>query len=334
MVDVSSVNFEFCTSEPSEAWIENVTTDFVLHGPAFYRWDWTKRQSLRSACGGQLSQFTWYVHYHDAAGEHRAGVPVKKCGIGFQPVMFSSGFDRLEAYFTTFFHSLGLPHFDNGSPENVRVVEPMRNLSQTEAMGVVETADGKLRLRVRTVMGDGPGVAVEFLITNLGTEPLSELRLTTYANIESAHDEANDFSFLDARTGGLLVYDPPTGTCVVMDGLRPPVKGYSGTWNSFVKLQNASGVPCDEWKPFTGPTPKLAARFAVECAATRGIYLPALTLRPGHNVFKEPYLTLVGSAGWYNPVPDKGQPGYGIAGAIPHTDRLCLSRRHLPPHNG
>jgi hypothetical protein len=42
-----------------------------------------------------------------------------------------------------------------------------------------------------------------------------------------------------------------------------------------------------------------------------------LTLRPGHNVFKEPYLTLVGSAGWYNPVPNIGQPGYGIAGAIP-----------------
>ncbi len=50
-----------------------------------------------------------------------------------------------------------------------------------------------------------------------------------------------------------------------------------------------------------------------------------LTLRRGHSVFKEPYLTLVGSAGgwealvrsWRNPVPDTGQPGYGIAGAIP-----------------
>jgi hypothetical protein len=42
-----------------------------------------------------------------------------------------------------------------------------------------------------------------------------------------------------------------------------------------------------------------------------------LTLRPGHSVFKEPYLTLVGSAGWGNPVPNKGQPGYGVAGAIP-----------------
>lgn len=42
-----------------------------------------------------------------------------------------------------------------------------------------------------------------------------------------------------------------------------------------------------------------------------------LTLRPGHNIFKEPYLTLVGSAGWGNPVPNRGQPGYGFADVIP-----------------
>ena len=40
-----------------------------------------------------------------------------------------------------------------------------------------------------------------------------------------------------------------------------------------------------------------------------------LTLRPGHGPFKEPYLTLVGAAGWGNPA--KPGPGYGIAGAIP-----------------
>jgi hypothetical protein len=33
-------------------------------------------------------------------------------------------------------------------------------------------------------------------------------------------------------------------------------------------------------------------------------------------VFKEPYLTLVGPAGWGNPIGG-GKPGYGIAGAIP-----------------
>jgi hypothetical protein len=42
-----------------------------------------------------------------------------------------------------------------------------------------------------------------------------------------------------------------------------------------------------------------------------------LALRPGVSVFKEPYLTLVGSAGWGNPSRGAGRPGYGIAGAIP-----------------
>jgi hypothetical protein len=51
---------------------------------------------------------------------------------------------------------------------------------------------------------------------------------------------------------------------------------------------------------------------------------PDLTLRPGHNVFKEPYLTLVGPAGWGNPVAP-GRPGYGIAGAIPVESRYGMS---------
>lgn len=42
-----------------------------------------------------------------------------------------------------------------------------------------------------------------------------------------------------------------------------------------------------------------------------------LTLRPGHGPFKEPYLTLVGAAGWGNPVPGSAEKGYGFAGAIP-----------------
>jgi len=51
-----------------------------------------------------------------------------------------------------------------------------------------------------------------------------------------------------------------------------------------------------------------------------------LTLRPGWDVFKEPYLTLVGSAAWVPggptardraPLPKPDQPGYGIAAPIP-----------------
>ncbi|MCY2951544.1 MAG: hypothetical protein NTU53_06150 [Planctomycetota bacterium] len=59
-------------------------------------------------------------------------------------------------------------------------------------------------------------------------------------------------------------------------------------------------------------------RYCVKChqGKAKGSDEPNLVLRPGHSVFKEPYLTLVGSAGWQNPVAP-GRPGYGIAGAIP-----------------
>jgi hypothetical protein len=42
-----------------------------------------------------------------------------------------------------------------------------------------------------------------------------------------------------------------------------------------------------------------------------------LTLRPGTNIFKEPYLTLVGPAGWGNPIAHPDQPGYGFADVMP-----------------
>jgi len=59
-------------------------------------------------------------------------------------------------------------------------------------------------------------------------------------------------------------------------------------------------------------------RYCVKCHQGKepGAAEPNLALRPGHSVFKEPYLTLVGSAGWANPVGG-GRPGCGIAGAIP-----------------
>jgi len=45
-----------------------------------------------------------------------------------------------------------------------------------------------------------------------------------------------------------------------------------------------------------------------------------LTLRPAPDqfkLFKEPYITLIGPAAWPVEAPGKGQPGYGLAGAIP-----------------
>jgi len=196
--------------------------------------------------GGQLSQYTFYVHYRDSSGEHRAGTPQE----------------------------------GDTTPENLRILDPPRNASATEALGEVQTADGKLRIRVRASLPLKTVAALEFVLKNVGADPLENVRLSTYANLETHHDEANDSSALDASTAGLLVFDPPTGTCAAMAGLHEPVTGYSGVWNSIGKLQAAEGVPLAQWKPFSGPPPELMRRIAREALAARGIYLPYSNANP------------------------------------------------------
>ena len=94
------------------------------------------------------------------------------------------------------------------------------------------------------------------------------------------------------RQGGLAVERPPTK-------LSPPPWG-----------EESIG-----YERFVQP---VLDRYCVKChrGKAKASDEPDLGLRAGHNVFKEPYLTLVGPAGWGNPVGG-GRPGYGIAGAIP-----------------
>lgn len=224
---------------PSKVWIANESTDFALEGPCFFRWR-LERQALACARGGQLSQFTWYVHYTDAVGSHRAGTPQD----------------------------------GDSTPEDLVIEQAPRALSGTEAAGAVRTADGKLRVAVRALVGPGTAVAIEFRATNLAQDALSDLTLTTYANLESAHDEANDLSVLDATTDGLLVLDPGTNTACCMAGLSPPARGYSGTWNSFAWLQKAEGIDRAQWQPFAGPSPEMMLRAQQQMLEAQGIYLP------------------------------------------------------------
>ena len=93
------------------------------------------------------------------------------------------------------------------------------------------------------------------------------------------------------RQGGLALHRPPSAPA------PPP-------W----------GTESISYERFAQP---VLDRYCISCHQSRspGGASPDLTLRPGHNVFKEPYLTLVGPAGWGNPVA--GGAGYGIAGAIP-----------------
>ena len=197
-------------------WIRNAATDFALEGPGHFFWE-GRRQSLTCKRGGQCSRFGWYVHYHDGAAK-RAGTPIAG-GRG-------------------------------AAGENLRILAPIVAVRPDQAVGTVQTADGRLRVRIRAVMGKGAVVGVELVVTNVGRRPLKDVRLTAYSNLEAAHDHENDYSVLDPRTAGLVVADPPTGLCVVMAGLAKPSAGYSGTWASQRQLETAAGEPLAKWKPF------------------------------------------------------------------------------------
>jgi len=201
---------------PSLVWIENDVTDFALAGPGHFFWEGVKRQSLVCSKGGQLSRFGYYLGYHDGA-LRRAGTPINSAKL-----------------------------------ENLRIVQPMRPIDGTQAVGTVETSDKKLRTRIRPVMGDGPVVAIEFVLTNVSDQPLDQMRLSVYSNLESAHTHEGDYSTLDRLTGGLLVFDPATKMCVVMAGLSTPSLGYSGNWASQKQLAEGAGIAPDKWNEFTG----------------------------------------------------------------------------------
>lgn len=213
-------------------WIKKEVTDFALQGPGHFFWEGA-RQSLAGEYGGQLSRFGYFVHY----GDRRAGTPING--------------DR--------------------TPENLVVAEPLRAIGSGEAVGTVETRDGQLRVRVRATLGAGAVAAVEFVIRNQSREPLRDVRLTAYANLEAAHDHDNDYSFLDARSGALLTVDGPSGICVAMAGLDRPVSGHSGQWASEEQLRTASGVPIAVWRTFDG-IPADVRKALTKSKSPRGIY--------------------------------------------------------------
>ena len=213
-------------------WIKNDVTDFALQGPGYFFWE-GGRQSLTSERGGQLSRFGYFLHYDG----HRAGTPI-------------SG-DR--------------------TPENLVVIEPLRATGDGSAVGVVETRDGRLRLRLHAIMGAGAVPAVEFVVVNRSGVTLHNLRFTAYANLEAAHDPENDYSILDPGSGALLTVDSATGICVAMAGLGRPVSGHSGRWPSEEPLSTATGVPFDEWKTFDGVPAEVRKEFS-KAKPPRGIF--------------------------------------------------------------
>jgi len=216
------------SAEEEIVWLHNSATDFALEASGcFSSTDY--RPGLADDGNGQLHQFYYYVHYND--GEpRRAGVPIWPRRNSHKPNK-------------------------RGPLDNLRVIEPVRAVSQTEAMGVTETDDKKLVLRVRAVMGKGAVAGVEFVVTNIGVTPLSVVSLSVYSYIRCGEQDSYDYSTLDSKTGGLLVVDSADGRCVAMTGLRQADAGYTGTrqsWSTGKRLARGTGLAAEQWKPYAG----------------------------------------------------------------------------------
>lgn len=208
------------------AWLRNDVTDLGLEDAGWFWWEGS-RQALTCKQGGQLSRFGYYVHYNDGKAR-RAGTHIR----------------------------------EKGKLENLRVVRPMHHVRGNQLLGLVETADGALRVRIRGLMGKGPVAAVEFVVTNTTQRPIADVRLSAYANLEARNNHENDYGILDAQAAGVVFADVGTQFCAVLTGLKRPNSGHAGTWASFDALQAGKNIPYDKWPTFGGIDGKLQHRLA------------------------------------------------------------------------
>ena len=204
--------------------IRNPVTDFALEPAGRF-----SSKGYRPALKNQLHQFNYYIHYDDGEAK-KAGTPV------WPHKALAAIKDR--------------PHL-----QNLRIVEPVHAISPTQAAGVLETTDGRIRLRVRAAMGRDAAAGVEFILTNIGDVPLTNVYLGTYTYVKCGDKDGCDYCMLDKEVGGLLVVDVSSGSCAAMVGMRQPNKGFTGIWESSSpgkKLSRNDGIEIEQWEKFGG----------------------------------------------------------------------------------
>ncbi|UCH33244.1 MAG: hypothetical protein JSV65_11740 [Armatimonadota bacterium] len=129
----------------------------------------------------------------------------------------------------------------------IRGAQRLENLTRAgREDGLVRLAstDGALAVEVRSRSG-----AIEYEITNVGSAPIRDLRLSVYANLEAGNTESDDAGRLDARRRALVVGDA-TGAACGLASERSPNAGWCGTWDAAItRMREGDAVPFREWQP-------------------------------------------------------------------------------------
>jgi len=227
------------------AWIENSHTNLALESCGAFSSS-GKSKALKSEQGGQLREFGYLIHYNGAQPS-RAGT-----------VMRSNRSRRIV--------------IRKGQLENLRIVEPVRLISKTEAAASLETTDGRIRLTVRSVMGSGAAGAIKFVLSNMSSERLNDVRLSVYSNIDAAGSKSDNYGILDSELGGMLVIDQNKKAFVAMAGVNRPVAGYCGLWTCQKKLYQGRGITFEKWQSYKGLPSDMGERLF------KTVWMPARVL--------------------------------------------------------
>jgi hypothetical protein len=215
-----------------DIWIKNADTDFALAPEGAFFWEPGQRQALarptsgklpgkewtppasasRSRTGGQLSRVSFYLHYGGAVLQH-AGIRIT-----------------------------GSPRLDG-----IKTTRRTQLVGSDRCVTTLETADGRLRVEIRTAMESGPVVAQEYVVTNIGASPIDYVRLSVYANLEADHSHENDYNLLDRELGALVTIDAASQVVCMLAGSEMPDSGWSGVWPSQEQLAKGTGPARSSW---------------------------------------------------------------------------------------
>jgi uncharacterized protein (DUF608 family) len=141
-------------------------------------------------------------------------------------------------------------HYQDGAAKRAgtRVVgrDRLENLVRADRGGDavrLKTTDNALAIQVRPLGG-----ALEYEIANTGGQPVRDVQLAVYANLEAGHTEADDRGTLDPGLGALLVTDG-TGAACALAGDRAPDAGWCGVWpQTLGRLRDGQAVALAEWR--------------------------------------------------------------------------------------
>jgi hypothetical protein len=123
--------------------------------------------------------------------------------------------------------------------------KPLENLTRiayTPERAELRTEDNALTIEVDR--GDGE---LTYRIRNVGKQPVNDLQLSVYANLEAGHTESDDNGWLDIKRNALVVTDSSGASCALSSNV-PVSAGWCGLWGGTIqRMQENQAIYANQW---------------------------------------------------------------------------------------